>query len=72
MNLEELKLSDLVKTCEKCGGSGWLVEHPQSAGGSFGSATVRREGTCPECERGSVFTPLGKVLREFVQRIGHT
>jgi hypothetical protein len=66
MDLNDLKLEDLVKRCEKCDGSAWLREYPQQSS-TFGTNLVMREGPCPDCEQGYVYTPLGRVLREFVR-----
>lgn len=69
MELNDLKLEDMVKQCEKCGGAAWIREYPKPSSG-YGTHIVMSEGPCPACERGHVYTPLGKVLREFV-RIAH-
>jgi hypothetical protein len=66
MELSELKLEDLVRQCEKCGGTGWLREN-FSRGSGYGTNMVSREGPCPDCERGYIYTPAGKVLRDFLR-----
>jgi hypothetical protein len=66
MELNELKLEDLIKQCEKCGGTAWFSESTRGRPG-FPSNMVSHEGPCPQCERGYVYTPLGKVLRDFVR-----
>ena len=66
MDLNDLKLEDLVKRCERCGGSAWLREYPRQ-NSTFRTNLVMQEGPCPDCEQGYVYMPLGRVLREFVR-----
>jgi hypothetical protein len=66
MDLNDLKLEDLIRKCEKCGGTAWLREYPQRSS-TFGTNLVMQEGPCRECEQGYVYTPLGRTLREFVR-----
>jgi hypothetical protein len=66
MELGGLKLEDLIRRCEKCGGAGRLFE-TFSRGSGYATNMVSREGPCLDCARGYVYTPAGKVVRDFLR-----
>lgn len=70
MELANLKLEDLIKRCEKCGGTAWLRVFPKRSS-TYGTNLISQEGPCPDCERGYVYTPLGTVLRQFIRIARH-
>jgi DnaJ-class molecular chaperone len=55
----DLRKEDLIKTCQKCGGSGHLKET---------NGRWTREGPCEECGgRGGTLTEAGMAVAEVVR-----
>ena len=60
--MTEIKIEDLWQHCEKCGGTGRIVERS----GSFG-ITETIEQNCPECGgRGGKITSSGDSVVKFI------
>jgi DnaJ-class molecular chaperone len=61
----DLKREDLIRTCERCKGTGMFTE---TTSGSHYSHT--RSETCGDCGgRGYILTPAGHVLAQFIREI---
>ncbi|RYF29967.1 MAG: hypothetical protein EOO38_32830 [Cytophagaceae bacterium] len=70
MNLSDLQLEDLVRTCPNCEGSGAIIQSEEELPPSMGLRVVVPFKPCPDCDNGKIYTPVGMVLRDFVRGVG--